>query len=96
MFSKKIIAFVFAMSFVVVAGSIGTAGGAHAACEATDKIDKTTITDARKAIEGAGYRQVRDLKKGCDNFWHGTATKDGKPAYVVVSPKGEVMTESEQ
>jgi hypothetical protein len=95
MFSKKIIAFVFAVNFAIVAGSIGTAGDARAACGPNDKIDKTTVNDARKVIETAGYRQVRDLRKGCDNYWHGVATKDGNPVYVVVSPKGEVMTEGE-
>jgi len=90
MLSKKTTAFVFA---AIVAGSVGASGSARAACDAGDRIDRTTVADARKAIEAAGYSQVRDLKKGCDNFWHGTATKDGNPAYVVVSPKGEVMTE---
>jgi zona occludens toxin (predicted ATPase) len=90
MLSKTAKTFIFA---AIVAGSIGTAGGARAAFGAGDRIDRTTVADARRAIEAAGYRQVRDLKKGCDNFWHGTATKDGSPVYVVVSPKGEVMTE---
>jgi hypothetical protein len=85
------IAFVFATA---VAGLVGTTSPARAACEAGEKIDKTTVEDTRRVIEKAGYRQVRQLKKGCDNFWHGTATKDGAIAYVVVSPQGEVMTES--
>jgi len=95
MHGKKIIAFVFAAAIGLVAGSIGTAGGARAACEAGEKIDKTTVADARKAIETAGYRQVRDLRKGCDNYWHAVATKDGNAVNVVVSPKGEVMTEGD-
>jgi hypothetical protein len=94
MHHNKTIAFVFAAA-VAVAGSIGMADSARAACEAGEKIDKTTVADARKAIEKAGYRQVRELRKGCDNFWHGVAVKDGNPVYVVVSPKGEVMTESD-
>lgn len=86
-----VIAFVFATA---VAGLVGTTNPARAACEAGDKIDKTTVEDTRKAIEKAGYRQARQLRKGCDNFWHATATKDGATVYVVVSPQGEVMTES--
>jgi hypothetical protein len=82
--------FVFVATFT---GSIGIANSVQAACEATDKIDKTTVDDTRKKIETAGYRQVRQLAKGCDNFWHGTATKDGNMVYVVVSPQGAVMTE---
>ena len=91
--SRTIIAttFVFAMA---VAGLVGTSGGARAACEAGEKIDKTTVEDTRKTIEKAGYRQVHELKKGCDNFWHATASKDGVVVAVVVTPKGDVMTES--
>jgi hypothetical protein len=85
------IAFVFATA---VAGLVGTTNPARAACEAGDKVDKTTVEDTRKAIEKAGYRQVRQLKKGCDSFWHGTATKGGNAVAVVVSPQGEVMTEN--
>jgi hypothetical protein len=91
----RTIAFAFAAALVAAAGSIGTAGGARAACAAGERIDKSTVTDARKAIQAAGYRQIRDLKKGCDNYWHGVATKDGATVNVVVSPKGEVMTEGD-
>jgi hypothetical protein len=95
MHSTRTIALVVAAAFAVAAGSIGTAGGALAACEAGARIDKSTAADARKAIEKAGYRQARDLKKGCDNYWHGVASKDGTTVNVVVSPKGEVMTEGD-
>jgi hypothetical protein len=95
MHSTKTVAFVFAAAVAVAAGSIGTASSARAACDTGERVDKTTVTDARKAIEAAGYRQVRDLRKGCDNFSHGVATKDGQRVYVVVSPKSEVMTEGD-
>lgn len=87
---KAMLALVFATAFI---GSIGIADSVRAACEAGDKIDKTTVDETRKKIESAGYHQVRELAKGCDNFWHGTATKDGNMVYVVVSPQGQVMTE---
>ncbi|TXH38134.1 MAG: hypothetical protein E6Q98_04745 [Rhodospirillaceae bacterium] len=62
-----------------------------AGCEAGDRIDGTTADDARKKIEAAGYRQVRDLVKGCDNFWHASAvSKDGTPGNVLLTPQGEV------
>jgi hypothetical protein len=86
-----VIAFVFATA---AAGLVGTTSNVRAACEAGEKIDKTTVEDTRKVIEKAGYRQVRQLRKGCDNFWHATATKDGTAVSVVVSPQGEVRTES--
>ena len=91
--TKTIIAMAFVFA-TAVAGLLGTTGPARAACEAGEKIDKTTVEDTRKVIEKAGYRQVRQLRKGCDSFWHGTATKDGAIVYVVVSPQGEVMTEN--
>lgn len=92
--NKTIIAstFVFAMA---IAGLVGTSGGARAACEAGEKIDKTTVEDTRQKIEKAGYRQVHDMRKGCDNFWHAAATKDGKTVNVVVTPQGDVMIEGD-
>jgi hypothetical protein len=70
------------------------APAAWGACDPEDKPDKTTATDARKKIEAAGYRQVSDLKKGCDNVWHAMAVKDGKPVAVLVTPQGQVMLET--
>lgn len=95
MHRTRTVAFVLLAALAAAAGTIGTAGSARAACEAGERIDKSTVADARKAIQAAGYRQVRDLKKGCDNYWHGVATKDGATVNVVVSPKGEVMTEGD-
>ncbi|MGE0117804.1 MAG: PepSY domain-containing protein [Dongiaceae bacterium] len=69
------------------------AGPAWAACAPTDRIDGSTADDARRQITAAGYEQVRDLRKGCDNYWHGQAMRDGVPVNVVLSPQGEVMTE---
>lgn len=64
-------------------------------CEAGVKIDGTTAEQTKKRIEAAGYTQVRDLKKGCDNFWHAIAVdKDGTSGYVMVSPQGQVVPES--
>lgn len=68
---------------------------AWAACSPNDRIDGSTADQARRKIEAAGYEQVRDLKKGCDNFWHGQATKDGAAVNVVLSPDGKVMTETD-
>jgi hypothetical protein len=65
-----------------------------ASCEAGAKIDGTTAEQTRKRIEAAGYTQVKDLNKGCDNVWHGTAVdKDGNPGNVMVTPQGQVMPE---
>jgi len=75
-------------------GCVALAGPALSACDPEDKPDKTTATDARKKLEAAGYRQVGDLKKGCDNVWHASATKDGKPVAVLVTADGQVMLET--
>lgn len=64
-------------------------------CEAVDKIDGSSVETARRKIEKAGYSQVRDLKKGCDNFWHGKAVKDGKAVNIVLSAQGSVMVEGD-
>jgi hypothetical protein len=62
-------------------------------CAAGEKIDNSTADSAMKKMTQAGYLQIHDLKKGCDNFWHGKATKDGAAVNIVLSPQGKVMTE---
>jgi hypothetical protein len=71
-----------------IAGKVG-------GCEPGDKINGTTAAQARKKIEAAGYRKVGDLKKGCDNSWHGTAEKDGGRVHVVLNPQGLVLPEGD-
>ena len=68
---------------------------ALAECGPGEKIDATTADQAKKKIEGAGFGQVRELKKGCDNVWHGTATKGGATVRVAVLPDGQVMQEGD-
>jgi hypothetical protein len=64
-------------------------------CAAGQTIDKSTADTARAKMEKAGFRQIQDLKKGCDNFWHGQATKDNAAVHIVLSPQGQVMTEGD-
>jgi Peptidase propeptide and YPEB domain len=80
---------VYALAAVIVLA----AGPAWAGCSASDRIDGSTAAQAKSKIEAAGYDQVTGLKKGCDNYWHAIAMKDGASVGVVVSPTGEVMTE---
>ena len=68
---------------------------AMAGCEPGTRIDASTSDDARKKMMAAGFRDLRDFKKGCDNAWHAEGTKDGKPVHVVLLPTGHVMTESD-
>jgi len=62
-------------------------------CDVSDKIDASSAITARTQIENAGFRQLHDLEKGCDNFWHGKAEKDGVAVNVVLTPQGNVMVE---
>jgi hypothetical protein len=64
-------------------------------CHFGEAIDGSTADDVRRKIEAAGFADVRDLKKSCDNFWHGTATFTGRAVNVVLSPSGKVMLESD-
>jgi len=66
---------------------------ASAACGASDRIDGTTADSAKQKMEAEGYSQIRDPRKGCDNYWHGRAFKDGLDVNVLVTPEGEVMPE---
>lgn len=67
-------------------------------CEADTlaKIDGSTADDARRKMAAAGYTEITDLKKGCDNFWHGQAIKDGRLTGVVLAPDGEVRSEARE
>jgi hypothetical protein len=68
---------------------------AKAACEPGDQIDKTTADMAKRRAMSAGYANVRMERKGCDNVWHGVATKGGASVRVAVSPSGEVNQEGD-
>lgn len=67
---------------------------AWAACDGV-KIDKTTVEETRKVIERAGYKNVRDWRKGCDNTWHATAMRDGARVSIAVLPDGHVVREAD-
>jgi hypothetical protein len=85
----------FVAPVMLAAGVDGAVHPAQAACLAGAKIDKSTAAEAKAKIQKAGFSQIKDLKKGCDNYWHGVAKKDGNETHVVLSPKGTVMTEGD-
>ncbi|MCA3263402.1 MAG: hypothetical protein ING44_15765 [Telmatospirillum sp.] len=66
---------------------------AAAACDAGTKIDGSTAATATKMIKIADYKDVKGLKKGCDSFWHATASKDGVVRKISLSPQGIVTVE---
>jgi hypothetical protein len=68
---------------------------AAAACDPGEKPDKTTVEDTRKILDKAGYKKAHNWRKGCDNSWHVTATKDGAEVNVAVLPDGHVVREGD-
>ena len=64
-------------------------------CDPGEKSDNSTATDARKKLEAAGYAQVRDLKKGCDNVWHAKAMKGAQAVNLALTPQGQVFIETD-
>lgn len=89
---------VVAAAAALAAGAVGFGpppGSAYAACTPEDRIDSSTVEQTREKIEAAGFRDVRELQKACDNYWHGKATKEGAQVRVVLSPQGQVQTEGD-
>jgi len=90
---------VFAAAALIIGGASAELRMATVArasgCEAGDKIDGSTAAQAKAKIERAGFHQVRNLQKSCDNFWHGSAVKDGNESNVVLTPQGQVMREGD-
>jgi hypothetical protein len=88
-----------AIAILVGGAPLQIVGFAHAGdlpvsrCEASDKIDGSSALDAQKKMNMAGYHQVSALKKGCDNYWHGMAVKDGVATHVSLAPSGLVRSE---
>jgi hypothetical protein len=62
-------------------------------CAAGDKIDGVSNGQAQRKMHQAGYSHITQLKKGCDNYWHGAAIKDGVHTYVALTPDGVVRSE---
>ena len=91
MFAKS-----FLIAITVLTLSAGT-GIAYAddspGCPAGTKIDASSMDQARSKIKKAGFANIQALKKGCDNFWHGTALENGTPINVVLTPQGQVLKE---
>lgn len=68
---------------------------AIAECEPGVRLDSTTADDAKRKMMAAGFQNLHDFRKGCDNVWHAQGTKDGKPVNVVVLVTGRVMVEGD-
>ena len=68
---------------------------ARAACDPGTPIDKTTVEQIRDMLIKAGHTNPLHLRKGCDNVWHGTATKDGHQINVAVTSDGHIVQEGD-
>lgn len=82
-------------AMLAVAAILAAPTAATAACDPGERLDGTTAEHAKRMIERAGFVQVRILRKGCDNYWHAMAAKEGYAGRVVLAPTGEVMPENE-
>ncbi|WP_374371378.1 hypothetical protein [Dongia sp.] len=98
--TRTILAILVAVSIIVISAIIpALAQEAQPAlpsgnnCTEGEMIDASTAEQAKAKIEAAGYSDVVITTKGCDNFWHATAVKDGMPGNVVLSPDGMVLPE---
>ncbi len=68
---------------------------AHAECDPGTRIDKTTVEQIRDRMIKSGYKNPLHLRKGCDNIWHGTATRNGAQIAVAVTADGHIVEEGD-
>ncbi|MGH9811344.1 MAG: hypothetical protein ACRD9W_29570, partial [Terriglobia bacterium] len=61
---------------------------AYAICLPGEVVDGRTAEMAARQAERAGYGNVRMEHKGCDNVWHGFASRGGASTRVAVEPSG--------
>ena len=62
------------------------------ACRSDDS-EGTTRLEATERILAQGYSEISQLSKGCDNLWRALAFAEGDPVNVLVTQRGEVLTE---
>ncbi|HEY3916371.1 MAG TPA: hypothetical protein VGL83_01200 [Stellaceae bacterium] len=92
-----LIALVAALGLVGARPEIGRllVTSAYAACDPGTPIDKTTVEEVRDRLIKAGYQNPLHLRKGCDNVWHGTVTKNGGEVSVAALPDGHIVIEGD-
>jgi hypothetical protein len=82
-----------ALALGLAAPMLGSSA-AYAQCMHGERVDGTTADQARAKAQAAGFTNVVMNRKGCDSYWHGTANQGGARVGIVVSPAGQVLTES--
>lgn len=68
-------------------------GAEHEQACRTDDAEGTSRIEATERILAYGYSEISQLSRGCDNVWHALAFAEGDPVNVLVTPRGDVMTE---
>lgn len=85
---------ILSLALVVVAGA-AVAQSAPVPRTATAPADSVTsaAATAQRRIERDGYTNVRNLAKGPDGLWRGTATRSGTEVQVTVDRSGNVRAQ---
>ncbi len=94
-FIKGLMAATFLVALVIRGPNLDARQPAQAACDPGSRSDASTAESAKRKLQSAGFRQIRDLKKGCDSYWHAAVVKDGAQMRVVLTPAGEIMLEND-
>ena len=98
---KLRLALVLAAVLVATAGSEMVAPDAFSAqagleqeraCR-SDETEGTTRLEATERILAYGYSEISQVARGCDNVWRALAFAEGEPVNVLVTPRGDVLTE---
>ena len=66
--------------------------GAEHSCRSNDAAGATRL-EATERILAYGYSEISQLSKDCDDVWHAVAFAEGDPVNVLVTPRGDVLTE---
>ena len=62
------------------------------ACRSNDAGGATRL-EATERILAQGYSEISQLARDCDNVWRALAFAEGDPVNVLVTPRGDVLTE---
>lgn len=71
----------------------GTAAGSSKNVKLEEGANSFTEGQVRSRLDDAGFKDAKDLKKGDDGIWRGTAMQDGKPVSVGLDFKGNVAAQ---
>ena len=92
---STVVAIASGLSFASIAFAQVTTAPPAPGCDPGDRIDGVTLESAREKLNKAGFVQITEHKKACDNFWHSRALKDGRPVNVLLTPTGQALIEGD-